>query len=140
LGTASYDHTARVWDVKTGQPLSDPFVHGDIVFAANFSPDGQFLATSSDDATARVWDVPTVPAIVPSWFTDFIEALAGRTMEEGEKGRGIPVGQLFAFKERITNMDDADFYVQWARWFFADQSIRAISPSAHRDRAAQGTN
>jgi WD40 repeat protein/serine/threonine protein kinase len=57
--TASSDHTARVWNARTGEPLTGPLQHGDVVRAAQFSPDGKLLVTGSTDATARVWDAQT---------------------------------------------------------------------------------
>jgi WD40 repeat protein/serine/threonine protein kinase len=54
--TASRDHTARVWDAVTGDPISPPLRHGDIVWKAVFSPDGRRVVTASRDGTARVWD------------------------------------------------------------------------------------
>ena len=55
--TASYDNTARVWDAKSGKPLTEPLEHEDGVTSAAFSPDGRYIVTASRDNTARVWDV-----------------------------------------------------------------------------------
>jgi hypothetical protein len=55
LATASADHTARIWDADSGQPLRT-LTHGDRVRAVAFSPDGRRLATGSQDRTARIWD------------------------------------------------------------------------------------
>ncbi len=55
--TASYDRTARVWDLADPQ---NPLVlegHGSPVLAASFSADGTRVVTASDDQTARVWDL-----------------------------------------------------------------------------------
>src|SRR5882757_7777027 len=57
--TASADHTARVWDARTGKPLTEPLEHRNSVNAVAFSPDGARVVTASDDTTARVWDVRT---------------------------------------------------------------------------------
>jgi WD40 repeat protein/serine/threonine protein kinase len=54
--TGSGDHTAKVWDVASGQYLFTlPGHHGPLTQVA-FSPDGQRIATGSTDTTARVWD------------------------------------------------------------------------------------
>ena len=51
--------TARVWDAQTGQPLTEPLKHADLVFSAKFSSDGKRVVTASMDSTARVWDAQT---------------------------------------------------------------------------------
>jgi WD40 repeat protein len=53
--TASDDHTARIWDARTGQPLGKPMQHEDIVRTALFDPTGERVVTASDDHTARIW-------------------------------------------------------------------------------------
>jgi WD40 repeat protein len=57
--TASSDHTARIWDARTGRPLGKPMRHEDRVGSATFNPDGSQVITASDDATARLWDART---------------------------------------------------------------------------------
>jgi WD40 repeat protein len=47
--TASYDHTAQVWDAKTGKPVTVPLEHQEAVTAAAFSPDGTRVVTASCD-------------------------------------------------------------------------------------------
>ncbi len=55
--TASADHTARIWDVQTGQERLILSGHTDEVYGAVFSPDGQFVVTGSADTTAKLWDI-----------------------------------------------------------------------------------
>ncbi len=54
--TASDDHTARVWDATSGQPLHTLRGHENTVSSAAFSPDGSRIVTASNDNTVRVWD------------------------------------------------------------------------------------
>ena len=61
--TASYDKTARVWDVATGEPVSEPLRHADSVYDAVFGPDGHRVVTASKDKTVRVWDCTARQAI-----------------------------------------------------------------------------
>ncbi|MGJ5633251.1 nSTAND1 domain-containing NTPase, partial [Nostoc sp. CALU 1950] len=54
--TASYDNTARVWDM-TGNLVAELQGHRSSVISASFSPDGERIVTASEDKTARVWDM-----------------------------------------------------------------------------------
>jgi len=59
LLTASWDTTARIWDVESGQVMVVMQGHMRRVQMAVFSPDGTRVLTASDDATARIWDAAT---------------------------------------------------------------------------------
>ena len=54
--TASWDHTARVWNTANGQVLSTLRGHTNYVNTAAFSPDGHRIGTASWDHTVRVWN------------------------------------------------------------------------------------
>ena len=54
--TASNDSTASVWNVKTGELVTEPLEHEGSVISAAFSHDGRYIVTVSSDKTARVWD------------------------------------------------------------------------------------
>jgi WD40 repeat protein len=58
LATASYDNTARIWDVKTGAELQR-LKHDGSVSSVAFSPNGHELAMGSGDGTAHIWDMIT---------------------------------------------------------------------------------
>jgi WD40 repeat protein/energy-coupling factor transporter ATP-binding protein EcfA2 len=77
--TASQDHTARVWDVATGKPVTEPLQHRGFVNIAAFSPDGRHIVTASGDNTARVWDAAT-----------------GRPVTEPLKHRGFVISAAFS--------------------------------------------
>jgi len=58
--TASYDNTARLWDVATGKEISRLEGHGSWVRTAAFSTDNKLVVTASHDQTAaRLWNVKT---------------------------------------------------------------------------------
>src|ERR1700758_4706566 len=56
--TASKDGTARLWDAATGKPIGEQMQSNEAVCAAEFSPDGKWLATAST-WDAQVWDAAT---------------------------------------------------------------------------------
>jgi WD40 repeat protein len=52
--TASRDQTARLWDARTGAPVTPPMPHDGDVGGCVFSPDGACVITASD-RSARLW-------------------------------------------------------------------------------------
>ena len=59
ITTGGRQFAARVWDVRTAQPVTEPMPHENYVRSPQFSPDGLRVVTSSADKTARVWDART---------------------------------------------------------------------------------
>jgi WD40 repeat protein len=65
LASGSWDATVLLWDVTSGESISEPLEgHMDVVNSVAFSPDGQTLASGSwDEAgnTVLLWDLTTEP-------------------------------------------------------------------------------
>jgi WD40 repeat protein/uncharacterized protein YegL len=59
LATASYDKTAKIWDVNTGTVIRTLYGHTDFVWGIAYSPDGKKIITGSYDNTANIWDANT---------------------------------------------------------------------------------
>ncbi|XP_062581335.1 WD repeat-containing protein 37-like isoform X2 [Saccostrea cucullata] len=55
LGTASADHTARIWSIQTQQCLLQYLGHQGSVNSIRFHPDRELALTASGDRTAHIW-------------------------------------------------------------------------------------
>jgi WD40 repeat protein len=55
-GNAGEDYTIKVWKADSGEEHLTLCCHANLVTAANFSRDGDYIVTSSEDGTAKVWD------------------------------------------------------------------------------------
>src|SRR6185503_10705470 len=75
--TGSSDHTAQIWDARTGQPVGGPLRHRDLVSSAAFSADGTRVVTASWDGTARLWDTVIGLPSDSTLIADIAEALSG---------------------------------------------------------------
>ena len=64
LATASWDGTAKVWDLRRGRLAATLTGHEDGLTSVAFSPHATRVATASFDGTARVWDGATGAEIV----------------------------------------------------------------------------
>lgn len=59
VATGSMDHTAKLWDVETGQEIFNLSGHRAEIVSLCFNTDGDKLLTASFDNTAKIWDVCT---------------------------------------------------------------------------------
>jgi WD40 repeat protein len=53
--TAYSRNEARVWDTRSGMPLTPPLHHCGMIWQASYSPDGRRLLTVGDDGAVVVW-------------------------------------------------------------------------------------
>ncbi|KAG1775637.1 hypothetical protein EV702DRAFT_1279780 [Suillus placidus] len=60
LASASYDKTARLWNLENGQPVSSPLQHAESVDSVSFSENGQLLVTGCRDKNVYSWDVAAI--------------------------------------------------------------------------------
>jgi WD40 repeat protein len=102
--TGSSDHTAVLWDVKTGTKLKE-FPHNLGVFKAGFSNDGKRMITGCASHEAQIWDLKSgrrisepMPHRGGAWYGEFSQD--GRIVATGDDqgnarlwdaGSGLPL-------------------------------------------------
>ena len=96
LATGSWDNTAKVWDVESGDEIHTLTGHNYIVYGVSFSPDGKYLATGSADKTAKVWDVESGDEILTlTGHNDFVYGVSfspdGKYLATGSGDRTVKV-------------------------------------------------
>ncbi|WP_261341226.1 WD40 repeat domain-containing serine/threonine-protein kinase [Fimbriiglobus ruber] len=89
IATLRAGGTAEVWDVESGELLSQPIHHGGLPVSADFSPDGRQVAIISmnsalGDGATRVWDAesgtPLSPPIHGVWAVRAMFSADGRRL------------------------------------------------------------
>jgi WD40 repeat protein len=79
LAGGSADGQARIWDVHSGQPVTDPLPHsdGEVRSVAMATGQQRLLATGTHGRGAHVWSVDDgVPAGPPLWHPAPVESVA----------------------------------------------------------------
>jgi WD40 repeat protein len=62
LASASYDKTARLWNLDTNLPVGPPLQHEKLAEGAAISTDGGLLVTGCMDGNAYIWDIQIILA------------------------------------------------------------------------------
>ena len=57
------------------------------------------------------------------------EAIAGQRLDSQHR-QTVSFKRLLALKQELTGNSGGDEYSRWAKWFFANRDLRAISPSS----------
>ncbi len=103
--TGSWDKTARIWDVATGQELAVLKGHTLLITCLTLSSDGKTLVTGSWDNTARIWDVATGQELaVLKGHTDRISCLTlssdGKTLVIGSGDKTARIWDVATGQQR----------------------------------------
>jgi hypothetical protein len=134
VATAGADGTARVWDARSGEPLSEWLRHHDSaersrMIAVQFSADARQLLTVST-ASARVWELPIPNTPVPDWLVSLAEAVVGKRFNDRGVAENVPFEKFFELKRKLTGSSETNYCSRWARWFLAERPTRTISPDS----------
>jgi len=99
--SGSSDRSLRVWDVQSGECLSEMRGHGGGLEACAFSPDGSRLITASEDRTLRFWDSGSGECIVElrghkDSILDCAFSPDGRRVASASKDNTVRIWDIFA--------------------------------------------
>ena len=123
LLTSSFDGL-RLWDVATGHPLTvtikDPLSGGTGFQSTSgrggFSPDGKLVVRSADSYEALLWQFSTPTSHTPTWFADFLEAVAGQKIStETRRPEAVEPERFLNLKHQILHSSSQDSYTTWAK-------------------------
>jgi hypothetical protein len=159
LATGSHDHTAQVWDARSGRELLALQGHAGGVSSVRFSPDGQRLATTDGPGQVRLWDLKTGRLLPPDSKPS--PPLPQRALSPDGRWlaridgdlvflhdlKATPDADTLAFREAMARLDPiwqleqanrCEWEQQWfAAAFHLDQALRARPEPALRLRRAR---
>jgi serine/threonine protein kinase/WD40 repeat protein len=133
LATAERTGNVQIWDVPSGELVTEPLSqgpHGE--FAPEFSPDGRFLRTEAGAFT--LWSIPPAPpdgaVAPPEWLLQLATLCATKIVDE----RGNLTDSLAEFsradalRREIAALPADAPYAEWGRWILDDRAGRPIAP------------
>lgn len=128
--TASYDGSARLWDVDSSHLVATLCQSDDALGSAKFSHDGRFVISSGNDSVYRIRGVPDLTEPFLESLLDLSEGIAG--------GRIAANGELvpLSYQERIrrrglaTQATGDGYYAQLTQWLLTTPLERALIPGA----------
>lgn len=65
VATAGDNQCGRIWDTRSGQPLTPFFKHGGALTTIEWSPDGRRVLTAGLSPQVKVWDATTSVLALP---------------------------------------------------------------------------
>jgi hypothetical protein len=125
----SVDGNAQVWDILTGQPVTDVMRECGGVF--DWSLDGRYVLTGH--GIIKVFSVP--PPLpegtpIPPWLLQLATICGARRVNEAGQCVDAPevAGQIGDVRRQLAALPDDSPYVEWGRWFLDDSPTRSIAP------------
>jgi WD40 repeat protein len=88
-----------------------------------FSPDGKRLFLGCSMNSASLWDIPDPSPGVPSWFPDFLEAVAGLHVEPSGEFLPVHADRLLEFRQRAAAFDTNEYYGAWVWKYLGLQKL-----------------
>jgi len=115
IATSTSGRRARVWDVHTGQALTDWLESKYPVPSIWFSSDDQWLLSSDN-----CWELHVMDGPAPAWLPDLAEAVAGeKTGDRRVSGPATAIA-FTRLGQRLAALPSTNRLVAWAKEFVSD--------------------
>ena len=136
VATPSSSGAARVWDVRTGLPVTEVMnTGGTQVSVVAFSAAGDFIDVHGGAYQARqhvrFFAVPPPgSARIPDWLLTLATLCAGSTLtDEGKLLNATPeFGKIADVQRTLAAAPASDPYAEWGRWVLSEDPNRSIAP------------
>ncbi len=119
IATLSSGGLVRLWDARSGLPMSEPFPSQAELVAVGFSEDGQTMIAYGADSATFERDATAVPLPVPSWLASLAEAAAGQSIDGQGTNRLVGLGQWLKIREETIARPESGYFETVARRSFA---------------------
>lgn len=135
IGTGSDDQSARVWDSKTGWPITPPLRLGAGVSHVQFSPDGTTLATLSGPKLLTLWKLAADRRPLAD-LSSLAQLLAGRKINKA--GGTVDVsggGEFRKLWETLRGRYPDDFAItreDQERWVWREAVATGLTEAVQR--------
>ncbi|HUJ42665.1 MAG TPA: serine/threonine-protein kinase [Opitutaceae bacterium] len=132
LSTADANGIVRVWDVPSGQPVTEPMSYRSArTLSPEFSPDGRFLRTETKEFF--VWSVPPrlpVDSPIPEWLLQLATVCATKTVDDAGQLIDVPdvLKQFEEVQHQLAALPADAPLAEWGRWIIDNRSDRSIAP------------
>ncbi len=132
LATAEREGYAQVWDVPSGDAVTEPLRHQPLnANRPEFSPDDRFLKT--ENGRFYLWAIPPpwrdgVPP--PEWLFELATLCAGKTVDDfGHLVAATDAAQnVTRLRREIAALPADAPLADWGRWVLDDRPERSIAP------------
>jgi hypothetical protein len=128
LLTRSWDGTFRLWEARTGLPMTEPFFTGGKRRAVAPSPDWTLFAVCNSSPDITIWEEPSLPSPAPDWLPELAEAVAGKRLDANSAEVEVPATALPALQARLASLPATNAWNRWARGYMTDPVLRPLTP------------
>jgi len=129
--SSSWDQTAKIWQVDTGQCVRTLEGHNNRVFAVAVFPDGRRVVTGSWDRTAKIWKVSTGEVLMSLESLDRVRSVA--VFPDGER-------VLAGCMDRVVRIWDAHTGENVQTLEGHNDTVRAVAILPDGEQVISGSN